>query len=209
MKLHHPALLSVALLSLVLTFPASPLQAADVVRYEGQPSGSKVRIDGTSTIHDWTVESHLIGGAMELDANFPQNLAEAIKVTPKVNSVILVRSLKSGKTAMDDIMHTSMKQKEHPKIEYKLLELSLKEPPASPGAAMKFNSKGTLTVAGVTRTNAMVVTMQPMAGDKLKVTGSTDLKMTEFGIKPPTQLGVFKTGDEVKISFEWMTAKKK
>lgn len=209
MKLHRTHLSSLTLLCLSLALLISSAQAGDVVRYEGLPSGSKVRIDGTSTIHDWTVESHLIGGAMELDATFPQNPAEALKVTPKVNSVILVRSLKSGKTAMDDIMHTSMKQKEHPKIEYKLLELTLKEPPASAGAAMKFDSKGTLTVAGVTRTNAMVVTMQPLAGDKLKVTGNTNLKMTDFGIKPPTQLGVFKTGDDVKISFEWMTAKKK
>jgi hypothetical protein len=35
--------------------------------------------------------------------------------------------------------------------------------------------------------------------------------MTEFGIKPPAPaigLGLIKTGDDVKITFEWMTARK-
>ena len=38
-----------------------------MVRYESQP-GSKMRMDGTSTIHDWHAESQLIGGFLELDA---------------------------------------------------------------------------------------------------------------------------------------------
>jgi hypothetical protein len=47
-------------------------------------------------------------------------------------------------------------------------------------------------------------------GDKLKITGTTALKMTDHAIKPPAPavgLGLIKTGDEVKISFEWVTKK--
>jgi hypothetical protein len=44
----------------------------------------------------------------------------------------------------------------------------------------------------------------------LKFSGTTALKMTDFGIQPPAPslaLGLIKTGDDVKITFEWLTAK--
>ena len=40
--------------------------AQSLVRYESQP-GSKMRMDGTSNIHDWHAESQLIGGYIEVD----------------------------------------------------------------------------------------------------------------------------------------------
>ena len=46
---------------------------------------------------------------------------------------------------------------------------------------------------------------------KLKVIGTTALKMTDFGISPPAPdigLGLIKTGDDVKLTFEWVTEQK-
>ena len=177
---------------------AGSLQAENWVRYEAQPTGSKVKIEGTSTLHDWTVESPLITGVMELDTAFDADL-KTLKVKPKVEVSILVRSLKSGLIPMNNVMYEALKQPEHPKIEYKLLELTPK------GA--QFDAKGALTVAGVTRTNTMPVTMQRVDKTKLKVTGTAALKMTDFGIKPPV-LAIVTTGDDVKITFEWLTAQK-
>ena len=54
---------------------------------------------------------------------------------------------------------------------------------------------------------AFPVDVLPMAGDKIKISGNTSLKMTDFKIEPPAPtlgLGALKTGDEVKISFEWI-----
>jgi polyisoprenoid-binding protein YceI len=181
--------------------------AEDWSRYEAQP-GSKVTIAGTSTVHDWTVEGRLIGGFMEVNKDFSLENAKDVKVNPKVEAIIPVRSIKSGKKRMDEVMHEAMKEKEHPQIKYRLIELK----PKSGATGAQFDAVGALTVAGVTRTNTMPVTMEKAGDDKLKVTGSTALKMTEFGIKPPAPeiaLGLIKTGDDVKINFEWVTAKKK
>lgn len=187
------------------------VQAADErVRYQAQP-GSKMKIEGTSTMHDWAVEGQLIGGSLEVDSQFPAK-PEAIKNSPKVEVSIPVRSLKSGKTGMDDVMHTALKQKQHPKIDYRLLEITPKEGAAAAAGAMVFNSKGALTVAGVTKTNAMEVKIEQLPSDKLKITGTTPMKMSDFGIKPPAPavaLGLIKTGDDVKISFEWITSRVK
>jgi len=63
-------------------------------------------------------------------------------------------------------------------------------------------------VAGVTNQVQMPVTMTRVDMDKLKFSGSTSVKMTSFGIEPPTKFGAFSTGDQVKLTFEWLTARK-
>jgi len=188
-------------------FAAVAVFAADTVRFESRP-GSKVKVDGTSTVHDWTVESQIVKGTMEVPADFTSNPAAAAKNT-KVEVTIPVRSLKSGKTAMNNIMWEAMKMKDHPNIEYKLLELTPKSGGAQ-GSSAQFDAKGTLTVAGVTRTNTMPVTIEQVGDGKAKATGTTTVKMTDFGIKPPAPtvgLGFIKTGDDVKIAFEWHAEK--
>src|SRR5438034_11369035 len=50
---------------------ALPLSAAENwVRYDALPTGSKAKLDGTSTIHDWTVETRLIAGHVEFESGF-------------------------------------------------------------------------------------------------------------------------------------------
>jgi polyisoprenoid-binding protein YceI len=185
--------------------------SAEAVRYQAAP-GSKIKLEGTSTVHDWTVESGTIGGFIEFESNVPldPSLAKTeVSVTPKVQVIVPVSSLKSGKTLMDDIMHDNLKMQENPRIKYVLKEMKPKEHKA--GEPFQFDTKGDLTVAGVTKPIEMVVTLAPMEGNKLKATGSKEVKMTDFGMKPPAPsigLGLIKTADEVKVTFEWITARK-
>lgn len=188
---------------------AATLFAQSVTRFDAKP-GSKVTIDGTSTVHDWTVEGGIIAGAMELDSKFTADPTKAApgKVGAKVDATIPVRSLKSGKSAMDSIMHGALKQPTQPKIEYRLTELTLKETPKSADGPFNFDSKGELAVAGVTNKVAFPVVMT-RTGNTIKTSGTTSVKMTSFGIQPPAPavaLGLIKTGDDVKLTFEWVTA---
>lgn len=190
------------------------LSAQETIRYTSKP-GSKIKIDGTSTIHEWTVETSLVGGFMELGPDFPLDPSKKPapgKVNAKVETLIFVSSIMSGKKSMDEVMHETMKQKDFPRITYKLQNLSLKETP-KPGQPMLFDSVGVLSVAGTLTTNALQVTMEPQDnGEKILVKGTTNLKMSDFGMKTPAPavgLGLIKTGDEVKVSFEWVTAKSK
>jgi polyisoprenoid-binding protein YceI len=184
--------------------------SAETVRYQGRP-GSKVKLEGTSTVHDWEVESGIIGGFIEFQSDVPLDPSLAntdLKVVPKVEVTIPVSSLKSGKTLMDDIMHDALKMKDNSTIKYVLKEMKPREHKV--GEPFQFDTKGDLTVAGVTKSIDMVVTLTP-DGNKLKATGTKELKMTDFGMKPPAPalaLGFIKTADEVKISFEWITAKR-
>ena len=191
-----------------LLLTTSALLAADKsVRYEAQPGG-KIKIDGTSTVHDWTVETAIIGGFMELDAAFDADF-KTLTVKPKVEVTIPVRSLKSGKKPMDTVMLEAMKSVQFPKIEYRLLDMVARAAAPTATGGYSFTAKGALTICGVTRTNAMIINLERVDKTKLKVTGDIDLKMTDFGITPPAPdlaLGLIKTGDDVKLSIEWLTA---
>jgi hypothetical protein len=40
----------------------------------------------------------------------------------------------------------------------------------------------------------------------MKTSGSVSVKMTSFGIEPPGLIVAIHTGDDVKLTFDWMTA---
>jgi hypothetical protein len=208
-------------LALVLIGNAAVGGEPATVRFDAR-SGSKLRIEGTSNVHDWQAESSLIGGFIEAGANFPIEPGQSAaigKVEAKGQAFIQVRSLasieKDGRpysTSMDDIMHEKLRMAESPRIVYRLTELVLKEMPKTNDAPYLFDSKGELTVAGVTNVISMPVYVSPLAGHKLKVTGTVTVKMSDFKIEPPAPklaLGLIKTGDEVKLFFEWLVAERK
>jgi len=180
---------------------AGSAQAQNAVHYDAQPGGSKVKIEGTSSIHDWTVESAAVGGFMELDSAFNADL-KTLTTPPKVEVNIPVRQLKSGTKAMDNVMWEHMNLTAYPTIKYRLLSFTAKA-----GAPSQFDAQGQLSISGVTRTNNMAVTLERIDANKIKVKGSTPVKMSDYGIKPPGLILGIKTGDEVKLSFEWTTAK--
>ncbi len=198
------------------------LPAAEQMTTYAARSGSKMRIEGTSNIHDWQVESPFIGGLLEVGPGFPTEPGQAATpstVAAKAEVFIQVRSLKSlekdGKPysdKMDEIMWEHLREPANKRIVYRLTELKLKEAPKAKDAPYVFDAKGDLAIAGVTNKIAMVVNVLPLADKKLEITGSTTLKMTDFKVEPPAPkiaLGLIKTGDEVKLIFKWVLAQRK
>src|ERR1041384_6093436 len=99
---------------------SSLLLRADPVIYQSR-FGSEVKLDGTSTVHDWTVKSKAVAGTIEFQSEYPLDPAKPnpeTKVTPKVQVSIPVSSILSGKKLMDEIMHDALKIKNNPEIKY-------------------------------------------------------------------------------------------
>jgi polyisoprenoid-binding protein YceI len=215
MKISEPKTRAPGIVALAAGAAALLLAAtatAQTVRYEAQPAGSKVKMEGTSTIHDWTVESTNLGGFIEADSNFPESALQDPKAAkPAVQVSIPVSTLKSYATAMDEVMQDHLNMEKYPLIEYRLIELKPKSAAGATGPLL-FDAVGALTVSGATCTNTMPVTIQRMGKTKIKVTGSTPLKMTDFDVVPPAPrilgMPVIKTGDDIKISFEWLAEQK-
>jgi hypothetical protein len=197
--------------------PAAPAAAeaakpaAGTVRYDAQPTGSKMIIEGTSTIHDWHMDSVVLGGWIECDPKFPDSaLTDPKAAKPNVYVFMPVRSFKSYNKRMDEVMQEHMKEPQFKKIEYRLTELKPKSAAGATGP-LQFDAIGALTIAGKTNTHTMTVAIAKAEGNKLKITGSTALKMTAFGVEPPAPsigLGLIKTGDDIKLTFEWLLQQK-
>jgi polyisoprenoid-binding protein YceI len=202
----------------LLVLAGLSVQAADMTKFFAK-SGSKLRLEGTSNIHDWQVESPIIGGWLEVGPNFPMEPGQSVnpgKVDAKGEAFVTVRSLKSvekdGKAysdKMDEVMYEHMKADTDrtAKVTYRLTDLTLKEPAKSKEAPYVFEAKGDLVVAGVTNAVTMPLNVLPLGEKKLKISGNTTVKMTDFKIEPPAPkiaLGMIKTGDPVKVIFDWM-----
>lgn len=206
----------------LLLMGALSLQAADQMTKLYAKPGSKMRMEGTSNIHDWQVESPLIMGFLEVGPNFPTDPGQTCtpgKVDAKGEASISVQSLKSlekdGKPysdKMDEVMYEHLKVQESPankKITYRLTELTLKEPAKSKDAPYTFEAKGDLTVAGVTKPVTLPLNVLPLGEKKLKISGNCTIKMTDFKVEPPNPKFLpIKTGDDVKIIFDWMVGER-
>ena len=203
----------------LLLFVSLSVQAADEMTKYFARSGSKMRMEGTSNIHDWQVEGTLISGFFEVGPSFPSEPGQPAtpgKIEAHAEPVIMVRSLKSvekdGKPysdKMDEVMYEHLRVQANPKIFFHLTELTLKEPANSKDAPNVFEAKGQLAVAGVTNAITMPIKILALGDKKLKISGTTIVKMSEHKVEPPNPLGLFiKTGDEIKIIFDWMVAQR-
>lgn len=71
-----------------------------------------------------------------------------------------------------------------------------------------FSTRGWLVVAGVTNLIDMDVRFDRLETNRFRFSGAKTLKMNDFGVTPPSPkllMDMIKTGDEVKIRFDWYT----
>jgi hypothetical protein len=203
-------------------FVVSILHAEAQTRYSGQLKGSSIRIDGTSTAHDWEMEGAMIGGYLELGPGVALDKEQAApsglqgdKVPAKAHVIIPVSTIHSKADhlpeVMDDLMQKAMKAGDFPRIEFTLKDMTFKGPHTA-GKPFDLDVAGELIIAGRTNKVSIPVILEPLDEGKIKVTGSAPVKMTAYGVEPPAPnfgLGLMKCGDDVKILFDWMLEAKK
>ncbi len=157
-------------------------------------SGS-VKLSGGSTLHDWSASTSNISGTFEVDAGqFDKPVSEMTSLFKKTEVRIPVTSLHSGTKGLDENMYEALKSGQYSNIKYSLLESSVS------GGNMWI--KGNLTIAGVQKTIEMNVKINKDNNGNLKISGTKDLYMTDFGIEPPSVMfGTIKADNQVTISF--------
>jgi polyisoprenoid-binding protein YceI len=176
---------SVFFLFLILTYTAK-----SQIVFKVDPV-SKMIITGTSTLHDWTSEVTMSKGT----ASF---IADQGKITgiSRLSLEIPIESIKNDKSLMNTKTYEALRSDEFPVIRFNMVKL------------VKFSgnsmtASGTLTIAGKSREIELFVDLLKTADDKIIVRGEKSLKMSDFGVEPPTALmGTIKTGDEITVKFE-------
>ena len=188
-----------------LLLAAALLAATERARFI-PANASSITITGLSTIHEWSMSGSTIDGSIDVApeiAAAPAS-AEAWKSdrAALVSVKIPVAKINSPHDRMNRIMLEAMKAKSYPEVRYDLLEArALKGSPE----AFVIETRGKLTVAGITRDLEMDVAAAKSGESRYVLTGEAPLKMTDFGITPPTaMMGTIRSADQVKVSFRWV-----
>jgi polyisoprenoid-binding protein YceI len=180
---------------------AAPASAQETARIPVS-AGSKLWIEGTSNLHGWSCKANQFDATVELEAAAALNVASAApKALKHVTVRVPVKALKCGHGPMDDNLYKALNADDASAISYILGSF---EPNGSAAKdSFTLNTVGTLQVAGRENKVSMAVEATRLADGTVKAVGSVPIKMTDYGIKPPTALfGRLKTGDDVTVKFE-------
>jgi polyisoprenoid-binding protein YceI len=179
--------LLISILTIALTVDARAQEF-----FKLQSGNSKLIIEGTSSIHDWEMEAADFKAEtlLRIDGNTISEISKIEFKTP-------VSGLKSGKGIMDNKAHDALKKKKFPEIKFALNNSSNVNISGS-----KASLTGLLTIAGKTKEVKLTADLDVENQQKLLVNGSVPVKMSDFGIDPPTaMMGAMKTGDDVVVKF--------
>jgi polyisoprenoid-binding protein YceI len=186
------------LLALAIIVPASGAWTVANEQLVLQPQ-SRLWVDGTSTIRSFSCK------AAEVNANVETNGPNAIpalligdKSVKTVKVTIPAERMDCGNGTMNDHMRKALKVKDSPTIEFNLASYDVNHE----GDGITGTLTGTLELGGVSKTISIPAAGKSEGG-MLHVTGSYPLRMTEYGLKPPTLMfGRIKVGETVKVNFD-------
>lgn len=140
---------------------------------------TKIAVDGTSPMHDWTMTAS--------SANFSGTVSG--NAITNVKFSMPAKNLKSTKgKMMDNKAYDALKADKSPNISFTAASL----------AVGKSTLAGKLTIAGVTKDVSFPVNVVKN-GASYNITGTENLKLSDFGMERPGFMGV-KTGDAIKVT---------
>ena len=198
------------------TEPSIPLAATEpsvsastepsTIQYANSAKSGTATVSGTSTLHNWTVSSPTINGTAVFSSDFNAATPPAIE---SINVVIPVNSLKSTEgSGMDSTMYDALKMKQDPNITFSITGANLTSAPSKGDAKYRYAVSGPLTLANWKKWVNLTLDVLPNADGTLTISTSTPLKMTDFGMKPPTaMLGMITAGDDVTVDVTWQLTK--
>jgi len=175
---------------LILLFQSYSVVAQTV--FQPDVTSSKLEITGTSSLHDWEMNVEDFDCAVEVGMDDKENIS-----IQSVDFSCLVEEIKSHNKIMDSKTYKAIDNGKHPKITFS------SENQVKPNGNTVSSIKGELLISGVKKMINLDFSLVDHNQDQFKVKGDIPLKMSDFGIEPPTaMMGTMKTGDDIVIHYE-------
>lgn len=165
---------------------------------------SRLWVEGTSSTRSWSckatvLEADIVGN----DGNALTAVLSGEKGVREVTFRVPAPRMDCGNGTMTGHMKKALKADQHGTIAFSLGSYDV----ARDAEGAKATLGGTLTLGGVSKPITLDVLTRPASADQMRVTGSYALKMTDFGLKPPSlMMGVMKVGDLVTVKFDLLLA---
>jgi hypothetical protein len=170
--------------------------------------GASLELDGDSTLHRYSAKALGMEAAVGIDPAHVVTAAQASDLEALIRGhviktfhlIVPVDKLSSGEKALDDNMRKALKAGQHKDIRFQMDSYDVMASPAG-GAALSMTLHGRLSLAGVER-KVDVLATGVRVKDGVRISGSKDLLMTDYQIKPPTMmLGAIKTKNLITVKF--------
>ena len=171
-----------------------PLTSGAQVKVKLNLPESKVWVSGTSSLHDWEVVFE------KYDVEFAVRHADNGKMSiSNVNAVFAGASVTSENTIMTGKARDALMVREHPEI---LFSSDGVENVIINDGKISGNLKGKLSLRGISK--AIDISFSGnITSDRIHISGSEEVNMADYGIKPPTALlGTLKTGEKVTVELQ-------
>lgn len=186
------------MLALAILVPVSGAWTVANEQLVLQPQ-SRLWVDGTSTIRSFTCKAGEVNALVEVNgANAIPSLLTGEKGVKTVQVTVPAEKMDCGNGKMNDHMRNALKVTENPTITFNLTTYDVTK--NADGISGTIN--GTLDLGGVKKPISLQAT-GANEGGMLHVNGVYELKMTDYGLKPPTLMfGRIKVGETVKVGFD-------
>jgi polyisoprenoid-binding protein YceI len=165
---------------------------------------SRLWVEGTSTVRSFKCDATQLDGAVGYQGELGGVLEAVGRAIDAVEIAVPVPALDCRNGTMNEHMRKALKAGEHPVIRYRMTSHEIV--PRADGS-LTVELVGTLTLAGREKEIAMTAEAVRDSSGRYRITGSEELNMSEFGIKPPTlMLGTLKVHDKIVVRYEVVLA---
>ena len=160
---------------------------------------SRLWIDGTSTIRSFSCRADDVNAVVEVSGpNAIPTLLNGDKGVKAVRVTVPAERMNCGNGTMNDHMRKALKVAENPAITFELSDYDV----ATNAEGIAGTINGTLDLGGVKKPISFQAKGRSEGG-LLHVEGAYDLRMTDYGLKPPSLMfGRIKVGETVKVNFD-------
>jgi YceI-like domain len=170
--------------------------------------GASLELDGDSSLHRYSAKAHGMEAGVGLDSARVPTAAQASDLEGLVRGHFIktfhlfvpVDQLSSGEKGLDANMRKALKGDRYKQIRFQMDSYDVLASTAGT-TTLAVTLHGRLSLAGVER-KIDVVAAGVRVRDGLTISGSKDLLMTDYQIKPPTMmLGAIKTKNLITVKF--------
>jgi len=170
-------------------------QGTNVLRLTTGPE-KRIWIEGSSTIRKFSCATSSFEATPRPAPEPTAPLASAVQA---VEVRVPVSTLSCGNGTMDEHMRKALKAEQNPEIRFELKSYMVGE---KTDAGTTVQAEGVMTIAGASKTVELTGVVTPTATG-LRVQGSAPLRMTEYGVKPPSlMLGTLKVADAITVHYD-------
>ncbi|HEX5052131.1 MAG TPA: YceI family protein [Planctomycetota bacterium] len=178
---------------LSFTLPSTAFHFDAPQDYTLVPALCRVGFDAKSTLHDFTGATSNVAGHFRADFDDPDG-AWTGEVTAEAGKLV------TGVDGRDSSMWEYLDAKDHPQIRFEIVRFR----PAAGGVDVERQTArgdivGRMTIHGQTRELTMPVHIEVDPQKRVVVTGQAPLKLSDYGVPVPSQLGVINMQDEVVV----------